>query len=122
GLRGDQLIGRRMARLLAREPLFDHRREVVVAGAGPERTAQIDLALVEEAPAEVAVGGEPGAIAATAERLGHGGDDADAAGPIAASVADTIDPGGLVEGLRRELQFALQPRADLGRGHHAQVA
>src|SRR5205823_206930 len=74
----DELVGGRVARPLAAEARLDDALEVGVARARAHRAAQIELAFVEQAPAEVAVRREADAVARPAERLGHRGDDADA--------------------------------------------
>ena len=50
------------------------------SGPGAQRAAQVGLLGGEQAGADLAVGGQPGAVAVAAERPGDAGDDADPAG------------------------------------------
>src|SRR3954471_20866456 len=61
--------------------------QLVVGGACAERGLEIPFAAREEAGAELAVGGEPDAVAARAERLRHRVDEAQLAGAVGEAVA-----------------------------------
>ena len=70
----------------------------------------------EEARVELSVGREPRPRAVAAERLRHGGDDADLARPVEIAVAlGDLAPVGGSDGLEREL--GADRGDDLGRGH-----
>ena len=64
------------------------RGELAFGGARAHRAAQVELALVEEAPAQVSVGGDAQARAGGAERLAHRRDDPDLAAQGVAAVRD----------------------------------
>src|SRR3954452_15013312 len=81
-----------MRRVLVAERALDQPRQIAVGGPSAERPAQVDLALVEEAPSQVSVGGEAQPRAGVAERLAHRRDDADP--PL---VPDAVAPGGGVD-------------------------
>ena len=87
-----------------------------------KRTAQIDFALVEQAPAEVAVGREARAIAGAAERLAHGRDDADAPRPLFPAFADGKHARRLVEAERLERKLGAKLLANYRRRNHAQIS
>src|SRR6266478_6605127 len=115
----DQLLRRRVPRLLRPQTVLDQLRQLRVARARPQRLAQIDLPFVQQAPAEVPVSGKPDPVAGGAERLGHAGDDADpSAEGAAVLLARPVDARRLLEadGLQRELLF--EPGADRLRRKH----
>src|SRR5580698_11605811 len=66
-----------MAGQLDRDRLGPPLSDLLVAGPGPQRRAQVGLRPSEQAVADLAVGGQPDPVASTAEGPGHRGDHAD---------------------------------------------
>src|SRR5215210_9341622 len=71
----------------------DQRTELFIRRAVAHRGSEVCLFGGEEAGADVALGGDPQAVARVAERLGDGADDADAAGR---AVGEAVAGGWLV--------------------------
>src|SRR5207245_6161855 len=115
-----------VASALAAQALLDEAGQVAVGRAGAERSAQVDLALVEQAPAEVTVGREARPVAGAAEGLGHRGDDADLPLERAAILLERVvhlrgASAAVVEPPRLEAELLLEPGADAGGGEHLQL-
>src|SRR5882672_7329109 len=94
--------------------------------AGAWRSAQVYLALVQQAPAEMPVGREARPVAGAAERFGHRGDDPDlsperAAVPLERVVDQRRAGAGVVQASRLEPELLLEPGADAGGGEHLQL-
>src|SRR5262245_18757081 len=89
-----------MLELLAPDGLAHYVLEVRVGRSGADRPTQVGLVEREQAGAQLAVGGEPDAVAVAAERLGHRVDEADRA----AAVGEAVDAGGCVRLARRGLE------------------
>src|SRR5215470_10382221 len=111
---------------LAPQALLDQQRQFVVRRAGAHRRTQIDLSLVEQAPAEVSVRREPRPVAGATEGLGHRRDDSDlpAERPAVAleRVVDEGRPGAtVVQAVRLEAQLVFESRADARGGEHLQL-
>src|SRR5207245_10354942 len=111
---------------LLSQALRDEPLQLAVRRARAERRPQIDLALVQQAPAEMAVRGEARPVAGGAERLGHGGDDADLAlegEPVLLERVVHLGGAGsaVVEAARLEAELLLQPGADARGGEHLQL-
>src|SRR5262249_56315725 len=112
-----------MPRPLPPQPFLDQLRQLDVGRSRAERRPQIDLALVQQAPAEMTVRGETRPVAGRAERLGHGGDDPDLPPePAAVPFERVVDEGGsgaaVVQAARLEPELLLEAGADAGpRGH-----
>src|SRR5579883_3013084 len=108
--RGDALVELMDGRLLA------HRRQEDVpdgglAAAAADRRLHVELVVVQETEVELAVGGEPHAVAGAAVGLAHGRDEAhDPGRALEPPVARLV---GAVAGDRREPpELALDPRLD----------
>src|SRR5437899_2114222 len=69
--------------LLVADCLGQDVRQIVVAGSGPQRPAQVPLVDRKQARADLSIGGEPNAIARAAERLRHRVDEAELADAVA---------------------------------------
>src|SRR2546428_406132 len=95
--------------------------QVLVGRARTHRIAKIDLALVQQTPAEVPVRRQPGPVAGRAERLGHAGDDPDAPAECAsASLADPVHARGLRQADLLQLELLFEPRPNRLRPEHPQ--
>src|SRR5207253_11232949 len=109
----DQLLRGRVPRLLGAEPILDQSRQLFSRRARPHRPAQVDLALVQQAPAEVPIRRQSRPVAGGAERLGHAGDDPDAPAERAAvPLPDAIDARSLRQADLLQLQLVLEPCPD----------
>ncbi len=95
----------------------NHLLEIGVHGAGAHRLAQVDTVRCEQARIELAFGGEPGAGAVAAERLGDRGDESD----LARAVVEAPALGNLAAVIFRDRvnrPARLDARDELARRNH----
>jgi hypothetical protein len=91
--------------------------DLIVARPPAEHRSEVVASRGEQARIELAVGGEPSAGADAAERLRHGGDDADLAGAVTIPVAPRhLAPVVRLDGLERP--DGVNRPDDLGGGNH----
>src|SRR5688572_22446962 len=91
--------------------------DLVVRGAGAQQRLEVVPGAGEQARVQRALGRQPHAVAARAEGLRHGGDDADLAGAV--DVAPALGDLARIVGADRLERPALpDPLHDLRRGHH----
>src|SRR6056297_1447191 len=104
-----------------RPDAMDDLAQIVVVGPVTQRRPQIGAGGGEQTGKELAVRRQPRTVAGTAERLGHGGDEAD----LSLSVLVEIAGGhlaGIVSALLPERPMLVDARPELGRGHGVRFA
>src|SRR5579884_2835775 len=98
-------VGQAVAPRLATDPEADALDQVVLAAAAAQDLAHVDLVVAQQAEAQLAVGGQPDAVAEGAEGLTDWADEADRT----RRAGQAVDAGRVAGGCFQLFELAMRP-------------